>query len=395
LLVVGAGLFIRSLDRVESQHLGFDTNNLSYVTIDFREHLPAVERDRVYHEAARRVRGAPGVLRASVAAGIPFGPHNIPPVSVPGVAWPPNSQFPIMYAATPDYLAAMGVQLVAGRMISANDDRAAPLVVLVNETMARTAWPGQPALGKCVRAGFGTFPPNLDEDPSASAPCRVVVGIVRDSRARSLRPEHNEDRLMQYYVPFEQIPAPPFPDIPNVMGIIVRSRGDASNAAAAIQQAIQSMDGNRQLFAHVKPYQDLIDPQLRSWRLGATLFSAMGALALAIAVAGLVGVVSYVVTQRAREIGVRLALGGHRSSVARLVIADALRMSGIGVAIGAVAALLAGPLVAALLFETSPRDITTLAGSVAVLLAATVIAAAWPAWRAARVNPVIALRADG
>jgi ABC-type antimicrobial peptide transport system permease subunit len=134
---------------------------------------------------------------------------------------------------------------------------------------------------------------------------------------------------------------------------------------------------------------------LRSWRLGATLFTAMGGLALAIAAAGLLGVVSYVVTQRRHEIGVRLALGGNRSSVAGLVIRDALRMAGVGIGIGALGALVAGPLVAALLFQTSPRDVATLAISVLVLLSTTVIAAAWPAWRATRVNPVITLRTDG
>jgi len=178
------------------------------------------------------------------------------------------------------------------------------------------------------------------------------------------------------------------------MGLIVQIRGDAIATAGAVQQAIQSSAG-RSAFAHVKPYQDLIDPQLRTWRLGATLFSAMGLLALAMATAGLIGVVSYVVTQRVREMGVRLALGGTRAMVARLVIVDALRMSGIGVACGVIGALAAGPLIASMLFQVAPYDVASLVGACAILLATTVVAAAWPAWRAARVNPVIALRADG
>jgi predicted permease len=393
-LLVGAALFVRSLDRVQSQDLGFDTANLLYVTLDFRQHLPGDERDRIYYDAVGRARAVPGVVRATVAAGIPFGPHNIPPVSVPGVTWPPAHQLPIMYGATPDYLAAMGVRLISGRLINEHDVRGSPQVVLVNETMARTAWPGQSPLGKCVRAGFGSFPPDLEGDPSANAPCRDVVGVVRDSRARSLRPERDEDRLMQYYVPFEQIPPAPFPDAPTVMGLVVRTRGDVTTTAASVQRAIQSLT-SRHVFAHVQPYQDLIDPQLRTWRLGATLFSALGLLALAIATAGLIGVVSYVVTQRSREIGVRLALGGSRGAVAGLVVRDAMRMSSIGIAIGAGAALAGGPLLAAMLFRTSPRDVPSLGAAAVVLLGTTVLAAAWPAWRAARVNPVIALRADG
>lgn len=394
LLLVGAALFVRSLNRVQSQDLGFDTSQLLYVTLEPREHLPGDERDRLYFDAVERVRRNAEVARATVAAGIPFGPHNIPPVSVPGVAWPSGKQVPIMYGATLDYLAVMGVQLVSGRLIDERDRRGTPLVVLVNETMARAAWPGQSAIGKCVRSGFGSFPPDPDQDPSIGAPCRLVVGVVRDSRARSLRPEHDEDRLMQYYVPFEQIPAPPFPDASAVMGLVVRTRGDALSAAPAVQRAIQS-SASRQIFARVRPYQDLIDPQLRTWRLGATLFSALGMLALAIATAGLVGVVSYVVTQRSREIGVRLALGGTRANVARSVVLDAVRMSAIGVTAGALAALAAGPLLASMLFRTSPRDVPSLGAAAFVLIVATVLAAAWPAWRAARVNPVIALRADG
>lgn len=397
-LLVGAALFVRSLDRVQSQDLGFRTSTLLYATLDFREHLPASERDELYRAATERVRHVAGVARATVVAGIPFGPHNIPPVSVPGVTWPPNTQFPIMYGATPDYLAAMDVQLVAGRLITGRDLRLSPQVVLVNETMARTAWPGQSALGKCVRAGFGTVPfdPSGDPsiDPSASAPCREVVGVVRDSRARSLRPDHHEDRLMQYYVPIEQLPSAPFPDEPNIMGMIVEARGDAAASSGAVQRAIQS-NASRRLFAHVRPYQDLIDPQLRSWRLGTTLFTAMGALALLIATTGLVGVVSYVVTQRSREMGVRLALGGSRSSIAGLVIRDAVRMSSAGVVAGIAGALIAGPLIAALLFQTSPRDLVSVLSAALILLGATVLAAAWPAWRATRVDPVITLRADG
>jgi predicted permease len=394
ILVVGAALFVRSLMRVQSQDLGFDASRLLYITLDFRAHLPANERDAAYEAAVDRVRRVEGISRATVVAGIPFGPHDIPPVSVPGVTWPANSQLPIMYGATPDYLAAMQVGLVTGRLIDDRDGRGAPLVALVNETMARTAWPGQSAIGKCLRAGFASFPPDPSVDPSAGTPCREVVGVVRDSRARSLRPDHDEDRLMQYYLPFDQLPDAPFANEPRVLGMIVQTRGDAVAASGAIQRAIQSTAG-RQLFARVRPYQSLIDPQLRSWRLGATLFSAMGGLALVIAAAGVVGVVAYLVTQRRREIGVRLALGGTRSMVAAGVIRDALRMTSLGIVIGGVAALLAGPLVASLLFETSPRDAVSVVVAAGVLAVSTVLAAAGPAWRAARVDPAITLRADG
>ncbi len=393
LLVVGAALFVRSLERVQSQDLGFSAEHLLYVTLDFHGFVPGSERDAAYFAAVDRVRALTGVTGATVAAGIPFGPHNIPPMSIPNLPWPPvNVQIPIMYAATPDYLDLMRVRLLTGRLFSARDTRGSPQVVLVNESLARSAWPGGSALGKCVRVG-GMPTGGGDENPAASQPCREVVGVVRDSRARSLLPERNEDRLMQYYVPFEQIPDPPFPNIPRVMGLVVRVAGDPLEMVGQVQRAIQSSSARR-VFALIRPYQDLIDPQLRSWQLGATLFSAFSTIALGIATIGLFGVISYVATQRTQEIGIRRALGGNGWMVARLVVVDALRRTIVGVTLGVVATLLAGPVIAAMLFQTSPRDPASVAAAGAVLVAATLVAASWPALRATRVNPMVALRAE-
>ena len=393
-LLVGAGLFVRSLQRVRSQDLGFSTAHLLYVTLDFHgAALPGPERDRIYEDAMRRVAAVPGVTGATVVQGMPFGPHNIPPIHVPGYVMPPPTaqQLPIMYAATPAYLEMMGVRLVEGRLFTRADTAGTPLVLLVNETMARTMWPGRRAIGGCVQAGHG---PDLGGDPMAAAallPCRTVVGVVRDSRARSLRTEGNEARLPQYYVPAGQVPLPPIPNVPNVGGLLVRTAGDPERSAAGVQRIIQA-SSPVEVYARVRPYQTLIDPQLRSWRLGATLFTAFGLLALGIAAVGLFAVVSYLVSQRTREIGVRLALGGSGGRVRRLVIRDALRMGAVGAIVGAAVALAAAPLVRSMLFETSPREPVVFATAVVALLIVTLCAAAVPAWRASRVSPMTVLR---
>ena len=392
-MLVGAALFVRSLQRIESQDLGMTTSNLLHVQLEFRGYVSGIDRDLAYVDAEQKVRQLAGVTGTTPAAGVPFGPHNIPPVSVPGLPWPPAGQPPIMYAATPAYLDLLGVKLVAGRLFSAGDQHDAPLVVLVNETMARTVWPSASPLGQCVRVGFATFPPTEEGNPADGAPCRRVVGVVRDSRARSLRPENNEDRLMQYYVPFAQIPAPPMPDAPVTMGLLVRVRGDAEASAGRVQRAIQSTSTAR-LYAHVRPYQDFIDPQLRSWRLGATVFTAFGFLALAIAVVGVFAVVSYVVAQRTREMGVRLALGATRRDVTTLVVRDSARLVGGGLLVGIALALAAGPLIASQLFQTSPREPASIALAGLVLGGVTLVASFWPAWRAGGVNPVKTLGAD-
>ncbi|MFN8579511.1 MAG: ADOP family duplicated permease [Gemmatimonadaceae bacterium] len=393
-LLVGAGLFVQSLQKVQSQDLGFSTAHLLYVHLDFRGRVPALDRDLVHEEAARRLQSVPGVTAATVVQGMPFSTHHVPPISIPGVPDLMQSgvQLPILYGATPAYLTMMGVKLREGRLLNERDTRGTPLVVLVNESMARSIWPGQSAIGKCIRTGYAS----PDVDPAAmaaAAPCREVVGVVRDSRARSLRLEGNEGKLMQYYVPFAQLPAPPMPDFAEVHGILVQSAGDPARIAAAVQRTIQGGSAVP-VYARVRPYQELIDPQLRSWRLGATLFPIFGALALGIAAVGLFGVISYLVTQRTQEIGVRLALGGSPADVGRGVVADAVRMAAIGAGAGVLAAMVAAPLVQSLLFQTAARDPLSATIAAGVLLGVAIGAAAIPAWRAGQVSPLTALKAE-
>lgn len=398
LLLVGAGLFVRSLERVQSQDLGFSTAGLLFVTLDFQRHISDTEQSQANYDAVRRVEEVAGVSRATVVDAIPFGPHHIPPISIPGLSDMPGAgvQIPFMYGATPAYLKMMGVTARQGRLFNDGDGRGTQLVVLVNETMARGVWPGESAIGKCVRAGFPAvgFDPDLDlGNPADGLPCREVIGVVRDSRARSIRPDGIEGTLMQYYVPFEQVPPSPMPDFSDVSGILVQVAGNADRAAPFIQRAIQSTS-TVPVFARVQAYQDLLDPQLRSWRLGATLFSVFSALALGIAAVGLFGVVSYLITQRTQEIGVRLALGASRSAMWRMVVRDALRLVALGIVVGGGAAMAAGPAVRGMLFQTSPWEPANLATAIAVLLLVTVAAAMWPAWRAGRVDPLVALRTD-
>jgi hypothetical protein len=337
----------------------------------------------------------PGVTGATVAQSMPFGNFNIPPISVPGRAEPPSvgGQLPSMYAATPEYLALMNVKLREGRLFNANDRRGSALVVLVNETMARSVWPGQSAIGKCIRLGFDLSAGEPSPLAPATLPCRQVVGVVADSRVRSLRATGNEAKLMQYYVPFGQQPPPPFGNAPEVNALLLRTAGDPESMLASVQRFIQS-SAPTPVYARVKPYEELLDPQMRPWRLGATLFSALGTLALTIAVVGLFAVVSYLVTQRWREIGIRLALGARPSTIMRLIVGGALRLVGIGAVVGAVAAFALTPFVESMLYETSARDFGVLASVCGVLTIVAIAAAALPAWRASRVNPRITLQAE-
>ena len=393
-LLFGAGLFVRSLRRVEAQDLGFSTSHLLLATLDFRNALPGPERDRAYLAAAERLTSVRGVTGATVVQAMPFGNFNVPPISVPGRAEPPSvgGQLPYLYAATPTYLRLMGVTLREGRLFTETDRRGSSLVVLVNETMARSLWPGQSALGKCIRVGFD---PAVEPSPLAPAtlPCREVVGVVRDSRVRSIRATGNEGRLMQYYVPFGQQPAPMMPGAWQVNALVVGTVEEPSRMIGAVQRFLQGAAAEP-VYARVTPYEDLLDPQIRPWRLGASLFSALGVLALAIAAVGLFAVVSYLVTQRLREIGIRLALGGTGATIATLVVGGAMRLVAIGAVLGTIAALALAPLMQSMLFETSAYDVGVIAGVAAVLALVAVAASAMPAWRAARVSPSITLQAE-
>ena len=392
-LLVGAGLFVRSLQRVQSQELGFSPDHLLFVELDFRDRLPAAERDAVYADLARAVTSLRGVTGATIAQAMPFGSFHVPPISVPGRSTPPaaGEQLPFMYASTPEYLELMRVGLLEGRLLDARDRRGSALVVLVNQTMAREVWPGESAIGKCIRVGFD---PAVEPSPLAPAtlPCRQVVGVVRDSRARSVRRSGREASMMQYYVPFEQLPPFPFGEAASVNGLVV-GVADPDRLASAVQRFIQS-SSMADVYARVRPYQDLLDPQMRPWKLGASVFVGFGVLALCITAVGLFAVIAYLVSQRTREIGLRLALGGERSRIGGAVVLAALRMVGLGVAAGVGVSLLAGPALRDLLFETSPRDGAVLVTTVLTCLLVTTAAAAIPAWRAARVSPLVALRSD-
>ncbi|HKN69317.1 MAG TPA: FtsX-like permease family protein, partial [Gemmatimonadaceae bacterium] len=395
ILLFGAGLFVQSLQRVEAQDLGFSTSRLLLVNLQFREQLTGPERDRAYLGAAERLATMRGVTGATVVLSMPFGNFNVPPISVPGRAEPPSvgGQLPYLYTATPAFLRLMGVTLREGRLFNETDGRGSPLVVLVNETMARSLWPGQSAIGKCIRVGFD--PAAAEPSPLApeTLPCRQIVGVVHDSRVRSIRATGNEGRLMQYYVPFGQQPAPFMAGASQVNALLVGTAESPSRMIASVQRFLQATAATP-LYARVSPYEDLLDPQIRPWRLGASLFSALGGLALSIAAVGLFAVVSYLVTQRLREIGIRLALGGTAASVARLVVGGTVRLVAIGAALGAVVAFALAPLIQSMLFETSAYDGAVVGGVIVVLILVAIAASAVPAWRASRVNPSRSLQTE-
>ena len=391
-LLAGAGLFIASLYNVRNQNLGFTTERTLLAQVPAGPDRPGGNQDAFYREALERLKRLPGVEMAIPVAALPFGAHTVPPISVPGREEAPGQgqQLPFMNAATPEYFRMMGMTIRRGRSFTAGDDAHSPLVVVVSETMARIVWPNEDALGKCIRIGHVPGdPPSPVASPSL--PCREVVGIVNDARRRSIRPEAIP--IMQYYVPFEQAPAPLFPGVPTISGLLIRTAAEPTTMIKVVQRTMQST-GSDAPYIDVRPYEELIEPQIRPWRMGATLFSLFGGLALAMAAIGLYGVLAYLVTQRRREIGIKMAIGASSGRVLLGIVGEGLAIALLGLGIGGLVVLAAGRWLEPLLFDVTPRDPAVLAIVALTLTVAAVLASLIPALRATRVDPTLALRTE-
>jgi hypothetical protein len=280
----------------------------------------------------------------------------------------------IMNAVSPDFFDAAGMHVVRGRAFAAADGPDAPHVAIVNETMARVTWPNEEPLGKCLLIG------------DRKAPCSTVVGVVNDARRLKIV----EARSMTYYIPTSQPPK----GWPPAQVLIVRAAAGQSKRVALEAQRIlmatlPGIDG-----VDVQRMSDVVDVQVRPWKLGAVLFTAFGLLALIVAGVGVYSVIAYTVAQRTNEIGIRIALGARSGEIMDLVLGDGLRIVAIGIAIGIIAALALGRLVQSLLFGVSATDPSSMIAAAVTLCVLAGVACMVPALRASRVDPMVALRAD-
>ena len=408
LLLAGAGMFGRSLHGLMNQDFGFTTDGV--LLVDFEPGSGSLaDGDDVFGSALQRIRALPGVETATVYQSMPFGNFHVPPIAVPGLPEPPSvgQQLPYLIAATPEFLQILGIRIVQGRGFTAADEGVSSIgphnsgggapVVIVNETMARTIWPGEPAVGKCIRIGFDpdfdpmneTGPPT----PSAAVPCRQVVGVARDVRQRSVVPEGNEARFMQYYVPFSQIPPPPAAvgHGPGISGVLVKTRGAFSKEAL---RRILTNGRSDLPPARVRTYASLLERQVQPWQLGVTLLSLFSALAVLLAAVGLYASFAHAVVVRRREMAIRIAVGATPANVRALILRDALTLTLAAAVAGCAAAALAGRSVQSMLYGIVAADPLVLGGAAALMAAVALAATMVPALAAARSNPNELLKAE-
>ncbi|HYY59345.1 MAG TPA: ABC transporter permease, partial [Pyrinomonadaceae bacterium] len=371
-LLVGGGLMLRALQRAQTIDLGFNPRNAVEVSFDLRLQGYDEARGKEFQKRLlERVRALPGVKSAGIV--------DLPPVDLHfsrGAVFiegqPPeriaNAPRAMASRISPGYFQAMGTRFVQGRDFTEQDDEQAPPVAIVNETFARRFWPGQDPLGKRFSQG------------SPDSPLMQVVGVVQDGKYAGLgeAPQPYVCRpLSQAYV--------------GTNTVIARADTDPQKLIAVIRNEVQQLDEHMPL-ASARPLAERMALPLLPARIAASVFGIFGLLALALAAIGIYGVMSYAVSRRTHEIGVRVALGAQASDVLRLVIGQGMMLTMIGVVMGLSVALLVTRLMKSLLFGVSATDPLTYVGVAALLTGVALLACYIPARRATRIDPMLALR---
>jgi putative ABC transport system permease protein len=371
-LLVGAGLFVRSLIAVRSSSLGYDPSRVLIVNRfippgGFDTVLQATLREALLRSA----RALPSVESAAWMSSAPFISTSWTDLHVPGLD-NATALGPFTFqATTADYFNTMGTRIVRGRALRADDTIGTPAVAVVSESMARTLWPGRDALGQCFRMR------------TADSPCREVVGIAEDIVQRELA----EGPRLHYYVPIDQYPRT------FGTGLLIRLRDAPARTADDVRVALQrGLPAGMYLVA--QPLADVVVDQQAPWRMGASILMAFSVLALIVAGIGLFGSVSYDIAQRSRECALRIALGADRRMIAGMIVGRSVRVVLIGVVPGLLVAAAFGRWIQPLLYRTPAFDPLTFTVAAGLMLSVAVTASAWPAVRAARVDPNTTLRSE-
>ena len=385
-LLAGAGLLLRSYTAVLAVDPGFDADNVLLVDtpLSLSRYPTAADRDAFYHRVLERVRALPGVENA--------GYTNFAPLVIKGgrsvtfiEGRPRPAQAEMFRTIAQDrgvsagYFETLRVPLVSGRLIDASDTRAAPPVAVINEAMVRIHWPDEDPLGKQFRFGLGDM-----------NRLYTVVGVVGDMRQNGL----DAPSFPEVYAPLDQLG---FIGEFNLMWpqeLVVRTSGDPAALGPAVRRAVWDIDADQPV-SSVRPFSEVVDAELAGRNTQLTLLSAFAALALVLAAVGLYGTLSYTVSQSTNEIGLRMALGARQQTVVRTVVRSGLGTATLGIGLGLLAAYGLTRTIASFLYDVSPTDPATAVAVAGVLLLVAALAAFVPARRAASVNPMTALRAEG
>jgi predicted permease len=382
-LLVGGGLVLQSFQRLQGIDLGFRPDGLLTMELPLAPAKYATIRQQsgFAQQVLQSVRAVPGVLAAGMTTNVPMQRGTTVDAIYEVEGRPPATTSDVPITAhrlvTDGYGETLGLSLVKGRLLQANDRAGTLPVVVVSEQLAREAWPGTDPLGKRLRRVRAGQP----------GPWMTVVGVVKDVK---------EDRFNfriprpVWYVPLGQEPFPPA-GLP--LNLVIRSEGSRSDVVGAIRAAVRAVDP-AQAIANVMPLRDQISDVLLGERFSAILLGALAAMGLLLAALGLYGVLAYSVGQRAGEIGLRIALGARPADIVRMVLGDGASLVGAGLLLGGAGAIALARVLASSLYGIRPEDPGTLAAVGAILAASALLACLIPAVRAMRIEPMTALKSQ-
>jgi putative ABC transport system permease protein len=377
-LLVGAGLLIQSLWRLQKVNSGLNPENVLTLSVT----LPDVKYDgekqsQFFQQLRSKLEALPGVQSASAVLPLPLsGDRFNLSFQIDGRPVPKKDE-PVadFFGADAGYFKTMGIPVLKGRDFNQFDQHRSTPVIIVNETFARTHFPGEDAIGKRIQPGISTF-------DNEKAPMREIVGVVGDVRNRGL----DTPARPAFYDPITQVPFPQ-------MSVVVKTTGDPHSLIPTITREVTQFDKELPVFS-VKTMDEYLASSVAAPRFNTTLLSIFAGVALVLTIIGLYGVMSYSVAQRTNEIGIRLALGAQTGNVVSLVVAQGLRLVLLGLAIGLAGAFAASRIVKSLLFGVTTKDPLTFALAAGLLGAVGLLACYLPARRATKVDPIEALRCE-
>ena len=377
-MLVVAGLSVRTALAIQRMDLGFDTAEILTLPLTVPEptYPTDAEVGLFYTELVERLEQLPGIEAAGVVGRLPIvggrAVTTLVTIEGRGVSTASDQPWADRLVASPDYLRVMNIPLLAGRAFSTGDRADTGAVVLISQEMARRHWPDADPLGHRIKLG----------EPGTTGPWREIVGVIRDTRGGDLAAPPQP----QLYVPATQ-------QVERGMVLVARATGDPTGLVAAVRGEIREADADQAVY-DVQVLAQIFRDQLASDRLLIGMFVAFAVVALLLAATGLYGVMSYSVSQRTKELGIRLALGAQPGRVLRMVVGQGLRLAGTGVALGLGGGLLLGTAMSSILYEVGAGDPPTYAIVCVVLATVALLTSYVPARRAMRLNPLDTLRLD-
>lgn len=376
-LLIGAGLAMKTLWKLGQVALGFAPDHL----ITFRISAPANASDGgidFYNRVLDRMRALPGVASAAMARDLPMsGSDPSMPIAVIGAAQPTNTAVARYRAIAPGYFRALGIELLRGRDIAASDTATSPPVAIISQSLAREYWPNRDPIGQQIQPKIPGATPT------------TVIGVAADVRHWS----RDIDVQPTAYYPFTQAPAVVRPLVLRYMSLALRANLAPEALTPSIRAGVAEIDKATPIH-DVRTMDSLVADSSSLRRFDMSLLMTFAGLALSLAAVGVYGVMAYSVTQRTREIGIRVALGASRKDVLRLIVSHAGRLGAMGIAIGVVTAIALARVMATVVYGVSPRDAATYAIAAGFVLVVILLAGYLPARRATRVDPLVALRAE-